>query len=49
MYGHNNLQSRGLVDEEDFFVRDLDAFDDIEAREPLGFKAAGSVFLIYLL
>ena len=40
------FQSRGLDDNEDLFERDLDgAYDDLEAREPLGFRSAGSVFL----
>jgi len=45
IFGQNNLQSRGFVDDEDLFVRDLDAFDDLEAREPLRFnlKSAGTV------
>jgi len=30
------VKSRGLEDDEDIFVRDLDAFDDLEAREPAG-------------
>jgi hypothetical protein len=37
-------QSRGLEDDEDLFVRDLDVVDDLEAREPLNFKSAGSIF-----
>ena len=42
------FQSRALDDNEDLFVRDLDAFDDLETREPLGVKSVGSVFFIYL-
>ena len=42
------LQSREFVDEEDLFVRDLDASDDLEAREPLSFKAFKSVSFIDL-
>ena len=38
------LKSRDFEDDEDLFVRDLDAFDDLEAREPGGVKAAKSVF-----
>ena len=41
------VQNRGLEDDEDLFLRDLDANDDLEARDPLGaglFKGAGSVF-----
>ena len=51
-YGaYTAVKNRGLEDDEDLFVRDLDANDDLEAREPLGaglFKGAGSVFFIYL-
>jgi len=36
-YGaYQMVKSRGLEDDEDLFVRDLDAFDDLEAREPGG-------------
>jgi hypothetical protein len=42
--GQNNIQSRRFEDEEDLFVRDIDAFDDLEAREPSKFGSAGSVF-----
>ena len=40
------VKSRGLEDEEDLFVRDLNAVDDLEVREPAGnyMKAIGSVF-----
>jgi hypothetical protein len=41
---NNNLQFRGFVDE-DLFVRDLDAFDYLEARGRHG--AAKSVYFIY--
>jgi hypothetical protein len=42
------LQIRGFVDEpeEDIFIRDLDAFDDLEAREPAG--GVGSVLYIFI-
>jgi hypothetical protein len=41
VFGQNNLQSRGFVDEEDLFVRDLDAFDNLEARrEHIGIGSA---------
>jgi len=33
-FGQNNLQSRGFEDKDDLFVRDLDAYDGLEAREP---------------
>jgi hypothetical protein len=49
VFGQNNLQSRGFVDGEDLFIRDLDAFDNLEARRwDIGFGSAGSVFFIYL-
>ena len=32
---YNAVRSRGLEDDEDLFGRDLDAFDDLEAREPI--------------
>jgi len=40
------VKSRGLEDDEDLFVRDLDALDDLEAREPGGgaFKAVTGAF-----
>jgi hypothetical protein len=44
---HDNLQSRGFVDKEDVFERDLDAFDDLEARAPLppiNMKAISTAF-----
>ena len=41
---YNTLTSRDLEDNDEYFVRDLDAFDDLEAREPGGLKAAKSVF-----
>ena len=44
VFGQDNLNP----DEEDLFVRDTDAFDDLEAREPLGIRTAGSVHFIYL-
>jgi hypothetical protein len=34
--GVQTMNSRDLEDNEDLFVRDLDAFDDLEAREPAG-------------
>jgi hypothetical protein len=40
------IQRRGFADEEDLFVRDLEAFDDLEAREPkFGIANAKSVFI----
>ena len=47
VYGaYQMVKSRGLEDEEDLFVRDLNAVDDLEVREPAGnyMKAIGSVF-----
>ena len=41
------VQSRGLENEEDLSVRDLDAFDDLEAREGK-LKAVVSVYFICL-
>ena len=42
------VQSRGLENnEEDLSVRDLEAFDDLEAREGK-LKAVVSVYFIYL-
>jgi hypothetical protein len=38
------LTRRGFADEEDLFVRDLEAFDDLEAREP-GLGSIKSVFI----
>ena len=34
--------------EQDLFLRDLEAFDVLEAREPAGGGAARSVFYIYI-
>ena len=47
VYGDvQTMNSRDLEDNEDLFLRDLDAFDDLEVREPAGnsMKAVGSVF-----
>jgi len=43
---YNTVQSRGLEDDEDLFLRELDAFDDLEAREPIKFntKSATAAF-----
>ena len=41
-----HLQSRGFEDDEDLFVRDIDTFDDLEAREPFDIGLAASVSLI---
>jgi len=43
---YQSVNSRGLEDDEDLFVRDLDALDDLEAREPGGgaFKAVTGAF-----
>ena len=41
----SNFQSRGFEDNEDLFGRDMDAFDDLEAREPLNIGSAASVSL----
>ena len=46
-FDHNDFQSHDFVDEEDLFVRDLDAFDNLEARELLQIVEAESV-LFYL-
>ena len=43
--GRCTLQFHGSEDEEGLFVRDIDAFDDLEAREPFNFELAASVFL----
>ena len=43
-FGQNNIHSRRFEDEEDLFVRDIDTFDDLEAREPSKFGSAVSVF-----
>ena len=32
---YSALQTRGSEDNEDLFGRDVDAFDDLEAREPI--------------
>ena len=45
-FDHSNFQSHDFVDEEDLFVRDLDAFDDLEARELLQIMEAESVFFL---
>ena len=50
VYGDvQTMNSRDLEDNEDLFVRDFDAVDDLEAREPAGnyMKAVGSVFILY--
>ena len=43
-FRQNNIQSRKFEDEEDLFERDIDAFDDLEAREPSKFESTASVF-----
>ena len=47
---YSNLhQSRGFEDDDDVFVRDFDASDDLEAREPnFGVKASTLVSVIEL-
>ena len=46
--GQNNIKSRGFEDDEDLFVRDIGAFDDLKAREPFNYGSAASVFFLYL-
>ena len=43
-FGQNNIQSRRFEDEEDLFIRDIDAFYDFKARELSKFRSAESVF-----
>lgn len=44
-----SIQNRGLEDDEGLFSRDLDAFEDLEVREPrVPLRTIESVFFIHL-